>query len=98
MAYRALRIARGDQTDLPGFDEDNYVAACDCSTTPLKALLKEYKQLRLSTILMFEGFDSATYQNKGTANGSTVSVRALAAIIIGHEIHHLQVIKERYLD
>ena len=98
MAYRALRIARNDQTDMPGFDEDDYVAACDSSTTTLKHLLEEYKVLRRSTLLLFKGFDSSCYQKTGTANGSVVSVRALAAIIIGHEAHHIQVIKERYLD
>lgn len=98
MAYRALRIARGDQTNMPGFDEDDYVAACDCSQTTLTQLLEEYKVLRTSTLLLFRGFSPTTYQNTGTANGAKVSLRALAAIIIGHEAHHIQVIRERYLD
>lgn len=98
MAYRALRIARGDQTDMPGFDDDAYVAACDCSQTTLQELLEEYKVLRQSTVLLFRGFSPTLYQNMGTANGAKVSLRALAAIIIGHEAHHVQVIRERYLD
>ncbi|MCP4442436.1 MAG: DinB family protein [Aureispira sp.] len=98
MAYRALRIARNDKTDMPGFDEDDYVAACDSSKITLKQLLEEYKMLRQSTLLLFKGFDPNCYQKTGTANGSVVSVRALAAIIIGHEAHHVKVIRERYLD
>ena len=96
-AYRALSFARNDKTPLPGFDEDAYGAENKAYKRKMSLLLEEYKCLRQSNILLFEGFSEEELQRMGTANGQGISVRALGFIISGHELHHMQVIKERYL-
>ena len=96
-AYRALRIARGDKTPLAGFEQDAYVANANVLKRSFKSLVEEYKGVRSSTISLFESFDEITLQNIGEASGSPASVRALGYIITGHENHHFNVIKERYL-
>ena len=97
MCYRALRIARNDQTPLAGFEENDYAAAVDVSNVRLLDLTAEWHMLRLTTIQLFSRFTEAESMRMGTANGNPVSVRALAFIILGHEIHHLQIIRERYM-
>ena len=96
-AYRALRFARKDATPLPGFDENAYVDAVDVSKRTIKDLMKEYKATRNLTIVMFKHFDKEMFDEIGTASGNKMSVLALAYCIMGHEIHHRNVIKERYL-
>lgn len=96
-AYRALRIARHDKTELPGFDQDNYVASSDANTRTLESLLSEYDSVRAATLTLFESFDDKALQQIGVASESEISVRAMAFIIVGHENHHLQIIKECYL-
>ena len=96
-AYRALRFARKDATPLPGFDENAYVDAVDVSHRTIKDLMKEYKATRNLTITMFKHFDERMFDQRGTASNNEMSVRGLAYCIIGHEIHHRNVIKERYL-
>jgi len=98
MAYRALCIARKDETSLPGFDQNDYVEAVDVSGRSLKSLAEEYAVTRDMSHVMFKHFDKETFERVGIANGNKMSVRALAHIIIGHEIHHLSVLKEKYLD
>lgn len=96
-AYRALRFSRGDRTGLPGFDENEYVPNCDASSRSLENILTEYQALRASSISFFENLTHDMLIRSGIANGQEISVRALAYIIAGHEVHHLSVIKERYL-
>lgn len=96
-AYRALRIARQDKTPLPGFEQDDYVAHSKANIRSFESLLNEYKVVRQATIALFNNFDNEALLNIGTASNSPISVRALGFIIIGHENHHCQVIKERYL-
>lgn len=96
-AYRALRFARQDKTDLSGFDENAYVPVSGASVRSLASLLQEYAAVRAATIALFSNFDAAMLNSNGTANEKMVSVRALGYAIAGHEIHHVQVIKERYL-
>ncbi|MBS1595443.1 MAG: DinB family protein [Bacteroidetes bacterium] len=96
-AYRALRFSRGDRTGLPGFDENEYVPNCDASSRSIENILTEYQALRASSISFFENLTHDMLIRNGIANGEEVSVRALAYIIAGHEVHHLSVIKERYL-
>lgn len=96
-AYRALRFSRGDRTGLPGFDEDEYVPNSGASDRSVESIMDEYKALRASTITFFENLTPEMLGRTGIANGQEISVRALAYIIPGHEIHHLGVIRERYL-
>lgn len=95
--YRALRFSRNDATDLPGFDENMYAPNSGAYGRDLKSILKEYAQLRQSTIAFFENLDKEAFQRKGTANGGNMIVSAIPHIIVGHEQHHLNIICERYL-
>jgi hypothetical protein len=95
-AYRALRFARADATPLPGFDETMYVPAGGFDRRPLRSMLDEYAAVRGATQALVAGLDEAAWLRQGTANGATVSVRALGCIIAGHELHHLAILCERY--
>jgi hypothetical protein len=96
-AYRALRIARNDQTPLHGFDENEYIRNAAFDTIPLAELAMEYESVRRSTIHLFRHLDGAAWDRVGTANNGEMSVRAIAYITAGHELHHLRVLRERYL-
>lgn len=96
-SYRALRIARKDKTPLAGFDQDDYVTAADSTKRSLKSLLEEFKAVRQSTIALYKSFDEEDLTLIGQASGFPISVRAIGYIITGHENHHINVIKERYL-
>jgi uncharacterized damage-inducible protein DinB len=96
-AYRLLRIARGDQTPLPGFDENPYVAAAGFERRPLAEVAAEFASVRQATLTLLGGLDDTALARRGTASDKTISARALAWIIAGHERHHLDVIRERYL-
>lgn len=96
-AYRALRIARLDTAPLSGFDEDAYVEHSNASHRPIKEILKEYKAVRKSTILLFLSFTEEMLDRKGTASNVEISVRSMGFTILGHEIHHKKVFEERYL-
>lgn len=96
-AYRALRFARNDQNDLPGFDENDYVRQSNYNDIKLSDLVEEFCALRKSNTMMFKNFSDEITQRKGRANGNPFSVRAMAYIIVGHANHHLDIIKERYL-
>ena len=95
-AYRALRIARGDATPLPGFDENEYVPAGRFGKRTLRSLAEEFRAVRESTLRFFEGLDDEAMSNRGVANDNPVTVRAAAWIIAGHERHHVALLKERY--
>lgn len=96
-AYRALRFARGDATDLPGWDENAYAPMSGANDRTLESLLDELESVRESTVTLFEGLPEAAWTRKGKANGQPVSVRAIAWICAGHLLHHLEIIQERYL-
>jgi hypothetical protein len=96
-AYRALRIARGDTTDLPGWDENAYAPASGADARTLESLLDELESVRESTVTLFEGLPAEAWTRSGTANDKAISVRALAWITAGHLLHHLEVIQDRYL-
>ena len=95
--YRALRFARKDATELPGYDHDAYVPQSGASQRSVKSLLKEYKNLRRDTLCFFENLEESSLDLSGKANGNSITVRSLGFIVAGHEIHHLGVIKEKYL-
>ena len=96
-SYRALRFARGDETPLPGFDENEYAANANSAARTLEDLTSELEHLRLSTVRLFGGLDETGFTRRGVANNDPISVRALAFIIAGHETHHLDLIRTRYL-
>ena len=96
-AYRALRIARGDTTPLAGFEQNDYVKNANTSNRSLASLIDEYKTVRNATISLFSALDESALEFLGEASGAPISARALGYIITGHENHHLQVLKERYL-
>lgn len=95
-AYRALRIARADTTPIEGFDENAYVSAGRFDERPLDDLIEDYERVRDATLSLFNGFDEEALVRRGTANGKTISVRAIAWIIAGHELHHRGILIERY--
>ncbi|WP_189024711.1 DinB family protein [Paenibacillus albidus] len=98
MSYRLLRIARGDKTPLAGFEEGDYVAAAGFGRFTLQELLGQYKAVRESTLALVASLPEEVSTLAGTANGNPISARAQAAILIGHELHHLNIIRERYLQ
>lgn len=94
---RALRIARGDTTPLPGFDQDAYVASLT-APRPLATLADATERLRASTVDLFASFSDADLGCTGTASGHRLSARAAGWIIAGHERHHLDILRDRYLS
>ena len=92
---RALRFARHDPTELPGFDENHYVRHAGFDSRPLGSLAQEFEFVRRSHILFFRGLDDEAWLRSGVANGHSVSVRALASIIAGHERHHVNILRKR---
>ncbi len=96
-AYRLLCIARGEKQSLPGFDENDYVATAHFDQRTLASLLAEYLAVRESTLHLCETLSTEMLAQTGTANGNTISVRVLLFILTGHEQHHIQILKERYL-
>lgn len=97
MCYRALSFARGEKAELPGFDENAYAENCEASKRSLTDILEEYKSVRASTISLFKNFSSQTLDNIGRANNNSITVKSIGYIILGHQIHHINVLKERYL-
>ena len=95
-AYRVLRLLRGDQTPLPGFDENTYVNNTDLSNHSLADLAAEFKAVRQANFYLYNAITDEQSLHTGTASNSRVSVRALLHIIAGHELHHLKILKERY--
>ena len=95
--YRALCIARGDKSLFPGYDQDEYAASCEANKRSMVSLMNEYKAVRLASIILFDSFSEDMLSRIGTASNSNLSPRAVAFITIGHENHHCEVIKERYL-
>ncbi len=95
MAYRALRFARGDQKELQGFEQDDYVAAGEFNTRLRHDLLVELKNVRGATIALFGSISPEAGLRSGVANGNPVTVRALAYIIAGHAQHHYELLKKR---
>lgn len=95
-ACRALRFARGDETELPGFDQDPFAAASGADARSLESLLAEHAAVRASTLGLFASLPEAAWMRSGVANGARVTVRALAWHMAGHELHHLGILRERY--
>jgi uncharacterized damage-inducible protein DinB len=97
-AYRALRIARGDTTPLPGFDQDPYVVTSRANERSVESLLEEYASVRHATLTLFGNLPDDVWMRSGVANNHAVTVRALVYHLAGHELHHLNIINEKYLS
>jgi len=97
MSYRALRIARADQTPLSGFEQDDYIRDGNFGQRTLADLIEEFTDVRKATVQLFRHVDTETGARRGVANGDAISARALAYIIAGHELHHRRVLEEKYL-
>ncbi len=97
MSYRALRISRGDQTPIEGFEQDDYVRNGPFARTPLADLIEDYIAVRRATVSLFRDLDEAAWTRRGVAANNEVTVRALAFIIAGHELHHRRILEEKYL-
>ena len=97
MSYRALRIARGDATPIEGFEQDDYVRNGPFQRRPLADLIEDYIAVRRATLSLFCNLDEAGWTRRGIANKNEVTVRALAYIIAGHELHHRRILEEKYL-
>ncbi len=94
---RALRFARNDKTDLPGYDHDNYIQFSNAKDRTICDIQKEIDLVRASTIALFDSFSEEMLEREGTANGNKLTVLAIGYIIGGHEAHHINILKERYL-
>jgi hypothetical protein len=95
-SYRALCFSRGDETPLPGFDENFYVANADFDSRTLQSLIEELTLLRSANVLLFRSLTPEELAHVGVANTHPVSVRALAFILAGHVQHHFGVLRDRY--
>lgn len=96
-AYRALRFARNDATELPGFEENDYADNCMSESRTPDSIINEYQAVRSSTIALFDNFNEEVMMRKGISNGKEFSVRLLGVVIAGHEKHHMNILNERYL-
>ena len=94
--YRALRIARNDATELNGFDHDAYVQQSRANEQELSALLEEYASIRQASISLFKSLDEAALMRIGKVKGNPLSVRSAAYLVLGHEQHHVNSIREHY--
>lgn len=96
-SYRALRFARADQTPIPGAEQDDYVKWGNFDRRSMFDLAAEFHHLRQATLLLFRGMDDEMLSRRGTANGVEISVRALAFVMAGHERHHMEILRSKYL-
>ena len=96
-AYRALAFARNDKAELPGFEQNDWVTMSNANNRTMENLIGQYKQVSTSTILLFKSFDTEMLNRIGTASGVQFNVVNIGFIIAGHETHHTNILKERYL-
>ena len=96
--YRALRISRADRTPIEGFEQDDYVRNGPFANRPIAELIEDYIAVRRATLTLFRNLDEQAWTRRGIANGNEVSVRALAYMIAGHEVHHRRILEEKYFD
>ena len=97
-AYRALRFARNDRTPVPGYEQDDYIREASFDDCALGDLAAEFASVRQSSLFLFKHLSEEAWTRRGTANDSEVSVRALAYIIAGHELHHREILRSKYLQ
>jgi len=97
-AYRALRFARNDRTPVPGYEQDDYIREASFDDCALGDLAAEFASVRQSSLFLFKHLSEEAWTRRGTANEDEVSVRALAYIIAGHELHHREILRSKYLQ
>jgi len=97
LAYRALRIARNDETSLPGFDQDEFAPFMNAANRSPESIMEEYRAVRMATIALVENLDDAALSRIGTASNAPASPLAMAFVIAGHEIHHMNIVREKYV-
>lgn len=95
-AYRALRISRGDRTPMESFEQDDYVRNGPFAARPLAEIIEDYIAVRRATLTLFRNLDEQAWLRRGIASNNEVSVRALAYMIAGHELHHRRILEEKY--
>jgi len=95
--YRILAFLRSDQNELPGFDEELYANQSFANERTVSSLLEEYQLIRKSSQVLLETAHLSALKNVGTANGNQISAETIGKLIVGHNMHHLNIIKERYL-
>jgi len=95
-AYRAMRISRADATPMEGFEQDDYVRNGPFANRPLEDLVEDFIAVRRATVSLLRNLDEAAWMRRGLANKNEVSVRGLAYIIAGHELHHRRILEEKY--
>jgi hypothetical protein len=96
LAYRAVRIARGDATPMPGFNEDAWVAGADFDRRSIDDLVDELQKVRAATLALFSSLTPTALDRRGVANGHAMSALGIVWFVAGHELHHLAVLRERY--
>jgi uncharacterized damage-inducible protein DinB len=96
-SYRALCIARGEKQSLPGFDENTYAAASNADRRKKEELIEEFKTVRKATEALFQSFDDEQLAKIGVANNKSISVNGIGFVTVGHVMHHLNILQERYL-
>lgn len=96
-AYRALRFARNDKTPLMGFEQDDYAPNSNANNFSRQELISDFEAVRSASVTLFKGFTAEMLQRIGEASGSPMSARAVGYILAGHQRHHFDVIRERYL-
>jgi hypothetical protein len=97
-SYRALRFARGDETPLPSFEQDQYVPMANFGARTLTSLADEFAHLRAATLDLYYHLDVDALARRGSASGFIVSVRAMAYVIAGHVAHHERILREKYVS
>ena len=95
-AYRLLRIARGDETPLPGFDENTYVPAAQCARRTMADIIEEWIAVRSATVALVRGLPPEAWGRRGTASGMPLSARAALYVLLGHVDHHQRLLEDRY--
>jgi CO dehydrogenase/acetyl-CoA synthase gamma subunit (corrinoid Fe-S protein) len=96
MAYRALRFSRNDKTNLPGYDEEVLAAHTVASKRSVTDLMEEFILIRQTSLLLFKNMNEEMILCPGTANNTQITPLALGFVIIGHPVHHMNIIRERY--
>ncbi len=98
MAYRALRFARNDNSPLAGFEQDDYAQEDNSSSRTLTAIVEEFIRARVSSLDLFKGFSSEMLQRGGSASGVNMTTEMFGYILIGHALHHTEVLRTKYMN
>ncbi len=97
-AYRALCFSRGDITPIAGFEQDDYIRNAPFGRRPLAETIEDYIAIRRTTLTLFRNLDDAAWMRRGPANKNEITVRALAYLIAGHELHHYRILEQKYFS